>query len=59
MILHYKDYMINYDEIGGKIHVNSAHYCGIQCSYGKVFDSIDDLKRFIDNGGWGLGHNNN
>lgn len=56
MILDYKNYIVNYDEINGEIHVNSAYFSGIQCSYGKVFGSIEDLKRFIDNGGWGLGH---
>jgi hypothetical protein len=52
MYTEYKGYKILFEEKEGKIIVITANYCGIQCSYGEVFDSKEELKAFIDNGGW-------
>ena len=59
MVEVYKGYQITYEEVNGKIVVSRAYYHGIQCSYGGVFDSMQDLKDYIDNGGWGAGSLNN
>ena len=53
--MQYNGYQIVYEEENGKIIVKTANYCGIQCTYGDTFDSIEDLKEYIDNGGWGAG----
>ena len=55
MVAIYNGYQITYEEILGKIYVSRAFYKGIQCSYNAVFDSMQDLKDFIDNGGWSVG----
>ena len=57
MVTIYNGYQISYEERDGKVIVSSAYYCGIQCSYGHVFDSWADLKRYVDNGGWGCRSN--
>lgn len=51
----YNGYKFSYEVLeNGKIKVSSA-FCGnFQCSYGREFNSMDDLKRFIDGGGWSL-----
>lgn len=51
----YKGYHIIYDEEDGKIVVKTANYRGIQCSRGQTFDSISDMKDYIDSGGWSVG----
>lgn len=51
----YNGYQITYTEERGKIVVLSAYYCGIQCSYRHEFDSMQDLKNYVDNGGWSVG----
>lgn len=51
----YNGYQFNYEVLpNGKIKVSSAFRGNFQCSYEKVFDSMEDLKKFIDNGGWSL-----
>lgn len=51
----YKGYHIIYHEENGKIVVTTANYHGIECTYGQTFDSLTELKNFIDNGGWSVG----
>lgn len=53
--MEYKGYQIIYEENNGKVIVKTANYKGIQCTYGKTFDSMNDLKKYIDNGGWAAG----
>ena len=55
MYLSYKGYAVIYEEENGKIIVKTANYGGIQCSYGGVFESVEALKQYIDDGGWGVG----
>ena len=57
--IQYKGYQITYHEENGKIVVTTANYDGIQCTYGKTFDSMSDLKNFIDSGGWDVGKGKN
>lgn len=51
----YNGYQFTYEILpDGRVKVSSAFRGNFQCSYGKEFESMDDLKRFIDSGGWGL-----
>lgn len=55
MYMLYKHFMILYDEVDGKIEVKSIIAHGnYQCLYGhKIYDSLEDLKRDIDNKRYG------
>jgi hypothetical protein len=51
----YKDYSFTYEtNSDGSITVYSAFRGNFQCSYKCTFESLEALKRFIDNGGWSL-----
>lgn len=57
MSLTYKNYFIRYRIEDGKVVVTSAIAdWNFTCSNGgETFDSVDDLKRAIDNGLWAIG----
>jgi len=50
--IQYKNYFVQYDVVDGKIVVRCATAdWNFTCSYGgQVFDSLDDLKKYIDGG---------
>ena len=53
----YKQYLVVYEEKDGKIEVNraTANY-NFNCFVGKkLFDSIADVKAYIDEGHWDIG----
>lgn len=55
--LMYKQYFVIYEEKGGKIEIHKATANGnFICFDGrKLFDSIADLKNYIDEGHWDVG----
>ena len=55
--IQYKRYFVQYEEKDGKIVVSSAVADGnFICSYGgQSFDSVEDLKKYIDSGAWDVG----
>ena len=53
----YKNYFVQYEVKDGKVVLSSAVADGnFICSYGgKTFDSVEDLKKYIDSGVWDVG----
>ncbi len=54
---YHKQYLVIYEEKDGKIEIHKATASGnFTCFEGKkVFDSISDVKRYIDEGHWDVG----
>jgi len=50
----YRGYIVKYEIKDGKVFTSHVDYCGKQLNSEHVFDSTDEMKKFIDAGGWGL-----
>jgi len=48
----YQGYLIKYELVDGKVVVSNVDYDNVQYDSDRVFDSIGELKRFTDAGGW-------